>query len=93
MTLLDFAAAHTVAAIILAGLALAASALLFALPVTLVSLVTSWRASRGMSAADRAALNQAAALLRSFARHYDPGTIGSIDRVDAAEKLERMAAQ
>ena len=90
MTRPDFAAAHPGAAIILAGLALAASALLFALPVTLVSLVTSWRASRGMSAADRAALNEAAMWIRVLCK---TNKLNGHEAMASAEKLERMAAR
>lgn len=87
MTLFDFAHEHIVVAVFFALLA-------FALPVTLVGLIVGRpRAAPKYSAGDRATLTQSAALLRFFARHYEAGAIGSIDRVEAAEKLERMAAR
>lgn len=87
MTFWQFAGEHPVQAMLFAVLAAAVA-------VVLGGLFIAWRVSRPVkyTAADRGALTQAAALLRTDAQPHK-GYSGHDDRVAAAERLERMAGR
>lgn len=88
MTLYDFANTHPFLAVFFALLAAGTV-------VTVVAMFVTWRIARPVkyTAADRGALTQASALLRFDSRGHATGTTGYDHRVEAAEKLEGMAAR